>query len=637
MARLLLEVSDVAKHYGPRAVLESAGFTLAAGEKVGWVGANGCGKSTLMRIVAGAVEADSGTVLWHDEAVGAAARQCYAPQSTDVVVHPAGGVYPAGWFCSPGGGGLEGGGSGSQTGDEPRYEPGQAPAVRAFLGRLGFRASLFDVPWASLSGGEKAKLSLARTLANAKDIILLDEPTNHLDLPSLLWLEEWLLDFRGAAIIISHDRYFLDRLVTRIDELEDGRMRGFPGNYSAFAAQKSLEWETAWQEYRTYSAKKEQLERVARERMEWFRQAHHAAGQDDFRRAKAKKGAVRAKAARRRLEKLEEKPRPTEKPSPRLKLNAEAPIEARWAIRGEDVGKCFGEGAVERWVLRGARFFLAPGVRAVLMGPNGSGKTTLLRVIAGTDAPSEGRIAVSPQACVGYLAQELENLSRERTVLEEVLAVSTFDRARTRNYLASLLFRGEDVDKRIAVLSAGEMVRVALAKLLVGRYNLLILDEPTNHLDVRALEAVEQALTEYDGTILAASHDRYFVSRIGDEVWALAPRNRGDGAGIGRAGSGGASGKSAGRSADAASVLTVCRGGLEEYLGGAERHPGQSSTDVRGNSGERRVGDGQKLVLESRLAQLGGLLARKELTEEARAAAEADYLAIAKELASLGR
>jgi len=486
---MTLQVRNLRKEFANRTVLDGVSFDLAQGERVGLVGLNGCGKSTLLRILAGELAPDGGTLHW---------------------IHP---DISRGYLSQ-----------------EDRWDPDRplgellGPVDPALLSRCGIDRSLLSRPAGALSGGQKTRAALAQVLAGTPELLLLDEPTNHLDTEGLDWLQDVLRRYRGTILLVSHDRYFLDQVVTRILELENGRIREYPGNYTAYARQKQAERERADAEYREYVRKKRQLEAAIRREREWANRAHNAKPdptasvfQKGIDRNMARNHMRVAKARERRLERMKvEKPREPEHINLALRGGTDV---ARNLVLAEGLGFTY-DG--RRWLFRDASFYLQRGDRLAVLGPNGSGKTTLIRLLVGELTPTEGRLHVAPVR-VGYLAQELEGLDPRHTVLEEASGGNAApDQARVRTLLACLLFRREEVYKRVAVLSGGEKVRLAVAKLLLAEPDLLVLDEPTNGLDLASRERVEEALADYPGTMILVSHDRYLVQRLADRILHIA-------------------------------------------------------------------------------------------------------------------
>lgn len=559
---VVLKVHQLAKEYGGQQVLEAVSFQLASGERVGLVGPNGCGKSTLLEILTGHVGPDGGQVRW----IPAGISRGYMPQEPP-------------W--------------------DPKVPLGEqlGPVPDDLLARWGLDRGLLHRPAGRLSGGQKTRAALVQALAGDPQVLLLDEPTNHLDVEGLEWLEETLQVYPGAVLVVSHDRLFLDRVVDRILALEDGRLRSYPGNYSAYAAQRQREQEQADAEYRHYLKEKRRLEEAIRREMEWARRAQDRKLPREYGlakpalRAKAKVHVRKARAMEKRLHRMRKEPPKKEE---RINLAfGRAGGGSRTLIAAEEMGFHYPGGP---WLFRGATFAIQRGERVLVVGPNGSGKTTLLRLLLGELEPSEGRLHRAP-ARAAFLAQELENLDHNRTVLAEASGGNeAADQAKVRTLLGCLLLGGDAVWKRVADLSGGERVRLAVAKLILAEPDLLVLDEPTNGLDLASRERVEEALEGFQGTLVVVSHDRYLLRRLGNAVLALKD------------------------------------GRILSYPGGYEAFQQHQAALRRRGEGP---GDGaeRRLLLETRLAQLAAQLA--DPPEGEAEALEEAYLAISRELSEL--
>lgn len=488
---MLLEASHISKSYGAQDVLRDISFRLGTGERVGLVGRNGCGKTTLLRILAGEEMPDAG----HVRRVPSSLVIGYLPQAVRVesgrlVVEEmaSAGIAEGRWW-----------------------------EVEKVLAGLGFTPHQLTQPVASLSGGEKTRLALAKLLLAQPDVLLLDEPTNHLDIAMLEWLEEWLKGFHGAALIVSHDRRFLDNVVSRILELEDGNLTAYAGNYSEYARQKELALRRQEEAYRQRQREIQGIQEFIRRQLQLAARIEGGPkrGRDHYTRI-AGKVARRAQAGRKRLEQMEHVEKPHQEKHIRLSFNdvADSGYEV---IVAENLSKQYGS----RKLFAGVNLYIRRGDRLAIVGRNGAGKTTLLRIPLGLEQPDTGTVRIGSHVQPGYLAQEHENLNPHRTVLDEVRSAGSAAQHEVRALLASLLFRGHEVHKLVRNLSEGERVRVALAKLLVSGANLLILDEPTNHLDIATRERVEAALDAYTGTLLLVSHDRYLLDRLTQQTLLL--------------------------------------------------------------------------------------------------------------------
>jgi ATP-binding cassette subfamily F protein 3 len=501
----LVRAEHISKSFAGVPVLQDLSWQLEPHHKVGLIGANGSGKSTLLDILSGRMQPDSGTVertrglqlgyLAQDMTVEGnrtlfeEVREAFRPL-LDMQAEMAR---------------LEArlGQPGSNDHDLQRYgallEMFQAhqgytinARVEATLFGLGFAAEALQTAVANLSGGQKNMAALARVLLQEPALLLLDEPSNHLDIAATEWLEGMLRDYAGAVVVISHDRYFLDRVVHTIVELEHHTLQHYSGNYSAYAVAKT--------------------ERVEQQRKAYEQQQAEIRRQEDFiRRNMAGQKTKQAQSRQKALERLERVDRP---PMDQHRMGLAFTPHQRQShdvIVSRDVYKAYGA----RPVLCGLSCTVYRGEKVGLMGPNGAGKSTFLRLLMGRESPDAGTLRLGRHVSVAYYDQELGDLNPAATVLDEVWQVEPWKSVGDmRSYLGRFLFRGEEVYNTIGNLSGGEKSRVALAKLMLTQANLLVLDEPTNHLDIPAREALERALIDYPGAVLLVSHDRYFLDRI---------------------------------------------------------------------------------------------------------------------------
>jgi ABC transport system ATP-binding/permease protein len=502
----LLTANDLALAYGHQRLLEAVTLLIGAGEKVGLVGRNGSGKTSLLRILAGHQNPDAGEV-----ARRRGLRIGYLPQTDELDGNltvrqniERGAADLLEWLR--------------------RYEIGHGTdrELAALLNqidtvdgwklqaRINATASALAAPpldalVAPLSGGEKRRVALCRALAAQPDLLLLDEPTNHLDADSILWLEEFLRGFPGAVIFVTHDRYFLDVIATRIIELADGRCFSHPGNYTAYLESKAIRQQIADQAER-------RRQRFLREELAWVR------------------AGVRAQRSkpRHRLESfyqvkgLEAPPEEREMDL----LIPPPPALGNHAIQLGHMGARIGENERERWLFRGLTLSLKPAQCTGIIGRNGAGKTTLLRICLGERPPDEGTVKIGKRVVFNYIDQARMQLQGTGTVLEEIsegneIVLFGEQHLSARSYLRRFLFADERVNEPVSRLSGGERARLMLAKVLRRGGNVLVLDEPTNDLDLASLRMLEEALADFDGTVLVVSHDRYFLDRICDQIVAF--------------------------------------------------------------------------------------------------------------------
>ena len=504
-------------------VLTEASLELQAGETVGLVGANGSGKTTLFRLIAGEIQPDKGTITrargleigllkqdpdispdrtLHDE-VGSAFADLLALErrlhdlsdqmasctdEAELAELMEGYERVNAQFITKGGHNFE-------------------TRLNEILGGLGFVSTDYNMPMSQLSGGQKCRAALAKLLLKDPRFLLLDEPTNHLDIDAVSWLERFLAGHHGGTVIISHDRYLLDRLCDRIAEVEGTRVTAYPGNYTIYAKTKALQALTLERQFERDAA-------FIRKEREFIARNIYA------RRTKDARG--RRKRLERRLEAGEfvtDAPRRVRSAKFRFETSDSSSAgQAADVVRCDEISMRFGDNVL----FENLNVRVPIGERFGLTGPNGTGKTTLLRILLGELAPTSGEFALDPRVTVGYYAQEHVTLELDRTIVEQIrIARPEFSEHDARSYLARFRFTGDDVFKTLGMLSGGEQSRVRLATLILERPDVLILDEPTNHLDIPSRETLEEALLEFPGTIIVVSHDRYFLDRVVDRLLVI--------------------------------------------------------------------------------------------------------------------
>jgi len=530
----MLAVHRISKSFGLSPILQDISFALGPGERLGLIGPNGGGKTTLLRILAGQEAPDAG----HVARTPADLRVGYLPQG--LTIDPQATLGDVLHAAAPDAGRLavELGELAVRLAAEPgrddvqrayddvlqrlsRSESGRAESVLSHLGLDGLPR---EQPVGQLSGGQKTRLALALVLLDEPDVLLLDEPTNHLDIAMLEWLEDWLADFPGAALIVSHDRTFLDRTVTRILDLDPTTqtVREYDGNYSDYLDQYLSARE---RQYSTWRHQEDEIRRMRADIVRTREQARHVEittrpNQPGVRRI-AKKVARKAASREKKLERYVADDERVERPerSWQMKLAFDTLADAHI---GRDV-LTLEELAVgyDRPLLSGLNLSIRAGQRVALTGPNGAGKTTLLRTIAGRVPPLAGRARLGASVQLGYMSQEQENLDPDATPLATILGVAAMTETEARSFLHYFLFEGDDALRPIAALSFGERSRLSLARLVAEGSTFLLLDEPINHLDIPSRARFEEALTSFPGTILAVVHDRYFIERFATDIWLV--------------------------------------------------------------------------------------------------------------------
>ena len=511
----ILQVHNLKKLFGADLILNNVSFQLQAGERVGLIGANGAGKTTLLNIIAGRTTADDGTIFFaRGSSLG------YLEQSSAVTLKGSmqEELYRAFAHLDKMAKHLrllekemaEQKLTAQQlenimsTYGELRHRYEEAGGyvidarVRSIVCGLGFQLQDLERPINTFSGGEQTRIRLAKLLLEEPSILLLDEPTNHLDIKAVEWLEKYLCDWPGTILVVSHDRYFLDRIVQRILLLENGQLKSYNGNYESYLAQRQVEQKT---QLKAYQKQQDYLQKE----MNFIRSL-----------GSSEREKRQVKSRLKRLDKLS----PVVKPEKAKRMVLDFSFSGRSgeiAVRLEDVTKTF----AGKTVFSNVSFELRWGDRVALVGPNGSGKSSLLKLITKELQPDSGRVWLGPSVKPVYFDQHQQTITPTLTPLEEIMAASDLNIAEARNHLAKFLFTGEAVYKRNADLSGGEKSRLMLAKLSLDAGNFLVLDEPTNHLDITAVEELEESIRAFPGTLLIVSHDRYFLNRTTDKVLQL--------------------------------------------------------------------------------------------------------------------
>ena len=517
---IILSAQHIAKSFGVNAVLRDVSLTVQQGDRIGLVGVNGCGKSTLMRILAGLDAQDGGEIsLVRGLRFGYLAQQNMVT-SGETVWNELQKVYEQVFAMEKKLRELEDEMAHAHTDAQrfaqlsadydrltQRFEEADGYSwksmVSGVLNGLGFKPAQYDQCVDSLSGGEQTRLCLARLLLQKPDLLLLDEPTNHLDMETLQWLENYLAAYKGSVLVISHDRYFLDHVCTGIVEILMGSSEQYNGNYTRYIAQRQERFESRM---RAYEIQQKEIERqqaiIARYRM--------------FNREKSIRAAESREKALDRMEKLE---KPVDERAIRFSFEARRRT-GEDVLQLTEISKSFGE----KHLFHDLTLRVRAGDRVALIGPNGVGKSTLIKIIVGEELPDTGFIRYGSNVDIGYYDQHQSTLHADKTALDEIWdRFPQMEQSNVRGALGMFLFTGDDVFKPIHTLSGGEKGRVALTALMLRKDNLLLLDEPTNHLDMDSREVLEDALTDFGGTIITVSHDRYFINRIANRIIEMQP------------------------------------------------------------------------------------------------------------------
>jgi len=529
----MLQAHQISKSYGVQTILDQITFSIQPNDRVGLVGPNGSGKSTLLRILTREEEPDSGSVF-----LQGSANLGYLPQGLDLAL-----AAPVGEYIRAGVPGLAEAHAclerlTAQIARDPSREAldayGQAlhqyelldgytveSEIGTVLGGLGLGELAQEQPMNTLSGGQRTRVGLARLLVSKPALLLLDEPTNHLDIEALEWLEGFLSAYRGAVLVVSHDRRFLDRTVRRILELDGEKhtFREYSGGYSDYEETKSREIERQWGAWKDQQSEIRRMEQDIRQTKEHAMSTERATNNDHLRRL-AKKVAQRAKAKEKRLQRYMDSDERAERPDAPEQMRLQfAPSlrSGQTVLTLKDVGKEFGGS----WLFRDVEETLQYGERIALVGPNGCGKTTLLRMIMGEAQPSSGVIALGPSVRIGYMPQQQEILDPRESALETIQRLAAMNESEIFNFLHYFLIFDDKVRLPTANLSYGERARLLLARLVVSGANCLLLDEPVNHLDIPSRQQFETALEGFPGAVLISLHDRAFIERYASALWRI--------------------------------------------------------------------------------------------------------------------
>lgn len=497
--------------FGAETVLENVSFALNEGDKLGIIGVNGAGKSSLFAMITGKYQPTSGEVFISKGKTVGILEQNIEYDSSRTILDEAINTFSDLLETEKELENLRM--ISEQTGSEAdakRYADCQESFTsgggyefrgrcRGILKKLSLPEALWDKPVSSLSGGQKTRLSLACLLLRDPDIILLDEPTNHLDTDALFWLESYLKASRKTILVISHDRYFLDSVVNRILEIENKKSRIWNGNYTGYVNQKAIDREIQERHYVNQQREIKRIEAYIGQQRRWNRE----------------RNIIAAESRQKLLDKMERVERPEALPD-RIRMTFDSSGES-----GNDVMSVRGlaKSYPGKVLFDSVSFEVKKHDRLFICGKNGCGKSTLIKILAGRISPDSGFASLGYNVKIGYYDQENQDLHPNNTVIDELWnAYPTMTETTVRNALALFLFRGDDILKKVSVLSGGEKARLTLARLMLSKMNLLILDEPTNHLDINSREVLENALSGFDGTIIAVSHDRYFINKLATRI-----------------------------------------------------------------------------------------------------------------------
>ena len=514
---MILNATNISKSFGSNEIIKDANFLVNEHEKVAIVGVNGAGKTTLLKILTGEEHADSGNVILAKDAKLGYLRQINNVDSTLSIIdelytviehilnmekrmlemqeqmqHLSGEELEALYS--------------SYTALTHSYELMDGYAAKSkgigILKGLGFDENDFERKINTLSGGQKTRVFLAKLLLEEPDIILLDEPTNHLDLRSIEWLESYLLNYKGAVIIVSHDRYFLDKIVSKVIDIKNAEVQMYSGNYSDFSAKKQMLLDAKMKEYLNQQQEIKHQEAVITKLKQFNRE----------------KSIKRAESRQKQLEKIDRVEAPVTHIE-NMKLSLDISKESgKDVLTVHNLAKSFDE----KHLFSDINFEIKRGERVAIIGDNGTGKTTLLKIINGLLSPDAGEVIYGSNVSIAYYDQEHQVLHMDKTLFDEISdTYPEMTNTRIRNILAAFLFTGEDVFKKIGDLSGGERGRVSLVKLMLSKANFLLLDEPTNHLDILSKDVLESALNSFPGTICYVSHDRYFINKTATRILDL--------------------------------------------------------------------------------------------------------------------
>ena len=510
---IAISLGEVSLEFGTDVILDRVSFSLNEGDKLGIVGVNGAGKSTLFKIITGEYTPTSGSVyISKDKTVGML-EQNTGLEGDNTILDAMLASYADLIADEQRLDELQKQlGSGDETiisqytslADRFKRAGGYEfrSRCKGILKNLGFDERFHELKISSLSGGQKTRLALAKQLITSPDILMLDEPTNHLDIETLAWLEDFLAQYKGTLLVISHDRWFLDKVTNRTLEIENTHASLYNGNYTRFVELKAENREIRERQYKNQQKEIARIEAYIEQQRRWNRE----------------RNIIAAESRQKALDRMVKIERPDELPDKIRLAFTKSGESGNDVLTVRNLAKSF----PDKPLFSDVSFLLKKRDRMFIAGPNGCGKSTMIKIIADKLMPDAGEVEFGYNVTVGYYDQENQNLNPDNTVLDELWdCYENLTQTEIRSALALFLFKGDDIEKKVSVLSGGEKARLTLCKLILSRMNLLILDEPTNHLDINSREALEKALLEFDGTIIAVSHDRYFISKLATRVLDL--------------------------------------------------------------------------------------------------------------------
>ncbi|MFZ5354447.1 MAG: ribosomal protection-like ABC-F family protein [Bacillota bacterium] len=565
---MLLRVEKLEKTINIRKIFENISFFINEGDRVGLLGVNGVGKTTLLNILAGEDNNYEGSYFYPSRTSVFYGKQSIRYEEHKTVLQLV-----------------------LDRDDVDEVHKNLISEAKHVLKRLGLSESDMHKTAAQLSGGMLTKVTLARAMCTRAEFLILDEPNNHLDMQQLEQLESFLTNYKGTVLIVSHDRKLLDNVCTRVIEMNSTGCNTYNGNYTDYVRQKDIELKTQLAKYESYKREKEKLVKIISQRKEWFKSAHTAAGQNDFWRSRAKKQFRVVKSKQMALEKLESKKVGKPKEIEKINLEFSNPSsEANIVMRVENVTKSYGD----QMIFKDVNLIIKNKERYCLTGPNGCGKTTFLNIICGNDSEYDGNVIISKDRRLAYYRQLHENLNMENSIIDEIKAEGVSSNE-ARLLLGCFLIRGEEVFKKVGNLSVGERSKLSILKIMLSGKDILVLDEPTNHMDVYSKEKIEEALLDYEGALIFVSHDRYFLEKISTRTLAVQKH-----------------------------AIVEYPGGYGYYLEKSRKKDNLNNEEIKDSN--------SRMLLENRLSFLAGKLSDINIQPDLKQQLEEEYFEICKEL-----